>query len=148
MARLDRVVQLAASDERAEEAARKRVTCAVRVDDLAVRERVDGEDLRDRRVVARHDRRALRAVGDDDGAGAGRVRLGLRRERLGDLAEVLLGRAGCAGPRFGLGLVADDNIAVGDDLLQLDTEELGDEGRGEVENEDLSLGRVSLARDY
>jgi hypothetical protein len=41
---------------------------------------------------------------------------------------------------LGFGFVADDDVAVGEDCLQLSAEELGDEGRREVQNEGLKRG--------
>ena len=108
---------------------------------------MDGVHLRVVHVVARHDRRRLGAVREDDGARAGRVRLGLRRDRAPDGREVRLVREAVrARPRLGLGLVPDDDVDVGHDLLQLHGEELRDERRGEVQDEDLqdSSGAASV----
>ena len=150
MARLYGLIEGLACDKRTNETAGESVTRAVRVDDLRVRERVHGEDLGVVRVVGGDDGRALRAVRDDDRARASGVRLGLRRERLRDRREVLLREARRARPCLGLGLVADDDVAVRDDLLQLHAEELGDEWRGEVQDEDLRGVRrqqVRFSRD-
>ena len=42
-------------------------------------------------------------------------------------------------PRLGFGLVADHDIGVREDLLQLHTEELGDEWCREVQDENLGV---------
>lgn len=143
VAGLDTLLEDLARDVRTEEAARKGVARAVRVDDLGVAKRVHAVALRVLGVIRGHDGCAFGTVRDDDDAWAREVRLGLRRERLGDRAEVFVREAGRARPRLGLGLVADDDVTVGDDLLELHAEELGDERRGEVEHEDLGrLGRL------
>ena len=49
------------------------------------------------------------------------------------------------GVRLGLGLVSDENVDEGEDLVDLRLEELGDEGGGEVHGEDLRDGPVSGA---
>ena len=137
MARIDRLLETLTQDEAAQEATREGVASAVRVDDLGIGQRMYSEHLGVVRVVLGHDGRALRAVCDNNRPRACGVRLGLGREGLRDRGGVLAGKASCTGPRLCLGLVADDDIAVRDDLLQLNTEELGNEGCREVEREDL-----------
>ena len=59
-------------------------------------------------------------------------------ESTGDGGDIIdAGKADGAGVCCGLGLVADDDVGVREDLLELDLEELGDEGRGEVQCECL-----------
>lgn len=125
-------------DPRTEEAAGESVTSTVGVNDFCVGKRVDGVDLDVFDVVANHDGRALRTVGEDNGTGAGWVSLRLGGKRLRDRGQVFVWEAGGGRPRLGFSFVADNDIAVGDNLLQLDAEELGDEGCREVKDENLS----------
>ena len=141
VARLDALLDGLAEDEPTEEAAGEGVAGTVGVDDLRVGEGRDGEDGGRVERVAADDRRGLGAVRDDDGARAGGVRLGERGEGARDAGEVgLVREARRGGVRLGLGFVPDDDVAVGEDLLELGGEELGDEGRGEVQDEDLCEG--------
>ena len=141
VASLDGLVDALAKDKSAKEATGERVASAVGVDDLSLGERADGVHLRVVEVVPGDDRRRLGAVRDDHRARAGRVRLGLGRDRARDGSEIVLVREAVrAAPRLGLSLVADDDVGVRQDLLKLDSEELGDEGRGKVEDENLRCG--------
>lgn len=143
MARLDRLIDGLAEHKATEETASERVSSPVRVHDLLVLERGDGVDLWVFRVGRGHDRRRLRAVGDDDRARAGGVRFWLGGDRARDGGQVFaVGDAVRAAPRLGLGFVSDDNVDVGEDLLELHGEELRYEGRGEVEDEDLHGARI------
>jgi hypothetical protein len=68
-------------------------------------------------------------MGDHDQSWAGRVVLGEYGDGFGDgreISRVWLTR-GCA-PCFGLGFVAEEDVDIGEDLLDLSLEELGDEG--------------------
>jgi hypothetical protein len=77
-------------------------------------------------------------VSDDDETGSRWVRLRQGGDRFSDASEVLrVGLAGGGGPRLSLGLVTDEDVDVGKDLLNLGLEELRDEGCGEVEGEGL-----------
>lgn len=144
VARLDALVDALPKDKPAEEPPSERVARAVRVDDLRVGKCMDGVHLRAVDIVARDYCCRLRAVCEDDRARAGRVRLGLGRDRAPDGREVrLVWEAVRAGPGLGLSLVADDDVDVGYDLLELQGEELGDEWRGKVEDEYLRRRRVS-----
>ena len=139
---LDALLEGLAKDEPADEATRERVAGAVRVDNLRIAERGDREDTRVIERIAAHRRRGLGPVSDHNRARAARVRLGQRRDGARDGGKVgLVGEARCGCPRLGFGLVPDNNIAVGQDLLQLRGEKLGDEGCGEVEDESLSKTR-------
>ena len=141
VASLDGLVDTLAEDEPAKEATRERVARTVGVNDLPLSKRADGVHLRVVEVVPSNDGRRLGAVRDDHRARAGRVRLGLGRDRARDGSEIVLVREAVrAAPRLGLSFVADDDVGVRQDLLKLDSEELGDEGCGKVEDEDLRCG--------
>lgn len=138
MPSLNSFVQRLARDERPEESSRKRVPSAVRVHDALARERLHGELLRAVRIISRNEDRGFRALGEDDHTRAGGIRLGRKGEGLGDGFEIgLVRQTDGTGPCLGFGFVADDDVAVRDDLLELCTEELGDEGRRDVKREDL-----------
>lgn len=77
------------------------------------------------------------ALGEDDGPGALGVLLGALCDGLGDLGDVLGLDAVRLGECGGLGLVADEDVDVGQDLVERVLEELGDEWRGKVEDEGL-----------
>ena len=49
--------------------------------------------------------------------------------------------------RGGLGLVAEDEVGVGEHGVQLRAEELAEEGRGEVEGVDLARLRLECAAE-
>jgi hypothetical protein len=77
-------------------------------------------------------------VGDDYRARAGWVRLRERGDGVRDGGQV--GRVGLTpgrGPGGRLGFVAEDDVDIGEDLLELNLEELRDEWCGEVERERL-----------
>ena len=144
MADIDRLLDRLAEDEAGDDTARERVTRAVGVDNVR---RVDlGRVVGVRLVLALHraDRR-LGAVGDEHGAGRVHLR-GRVGDRLRDLTEVARLEARGLRPRLGLGLVADDQLGVGQDLVDLRLEELGNERRREVERERLA-GLLGVLRD-
>ena len=77
-------------------------------------------------------------MGEHDNTIAGGVGFWLFGESLGDSGDILRVRmAARAGPSLGFGLVADEVVDVGEDLLELGTEELSDEGGRKVKDEDL-----------
>ena len=53
----------------------------------------------------------------------------------GDILAI--GKSGCRSPGLCLGLIANDNVTVGENLLQINTEKLRDERRREIENKSL-----------
>ena len=139
LAHIDRRLQRLPSHQAREEPAGKGVAGTVGVVDLGGVDGVHGE-LPHLGLALDGDEGGLGALGDDDGALALGVLLGEVGEGEGDVA----GRVGGEGVRLcvrgGLGLVADDEVGVGDGGVEDVLEELGDEGRGEVEGEDLVLG--------
>lgn len=129
MASDDTLVNALTSDKSAEETTGKRIAGGVSVDNLGVCKGRHGEDLWFIGCGRGDEDGGRRALGDDDGTGAGGVGFGQRRERLGDRGDVLLvGESGGACPCSSLALISDDDVAVGEDLLELNFEELGDEG--------------------
>ena len=133
----DRLLECFSRNESAQEPARKRVSSAIGIDNLRVRQRVYGVDRRLRLVRSEHNG-ALRAVREHDCARARRVHLGQERDRLRDRCEVLHVRKPVSRrPRLRLSLVRDDDIRVRQDLAQLRAEKLRDERRGDVQHERL-----------
>lgn len=165
---LDRRVQILALGQGTQEATGKHVACTVRVDDLVVGELGDGVrlgvgvggfDVACRgRGGGGGDEGGVGALGDDDEAGAGAVGFGERGEGGGDLGQggVLpcvrqrawqkgiwkktYGHAGGGGVGGGFALVTNQNVDMGQELFELNLEELGDKGGGQVEDDDLALG--------
>ena len=79
--------------------------------------RVHRIDLGVIRVVGCHDRCALGTVSEDNDARARGVCFGLVRECFCDAWKVFVGQAGRARPSFGLSLISNNDVGVGDDLL-------------------------------
>jgi hypothetical protein len=134
------IIQALTSDDSTKESTSKRITCAVGIHDLVIREHVDGEDPGLARLVGSDHHGVLRALSEHDDAGEGWVNLGEEGNGARDAGEIFrVSIAVRAGPCLGLGFVADDDVDVWQDLLQLGAEELGDEGCGEVEHEGLGI---------
>lgn len=130
------------SNERSEESTRERVTRAVGVDDLLVRQLRYLEHLGGVRFSRGDDDGGVGALGEDDDTGAGGVGFGEDGDRAGDGGDVFgVGEAVGGGVGLGFGLVTEDEVGEGDDALKLSLEELGDEGGREVEGEDLRVKR-------
>lgn len=79
------------------------------------------------------------ALGDDSDTRALGVLLGQKGELLGDLNNVLGAPLVAGSVGTSLGLVTEGVVSVGQDAVQLLLEELGDEGSGEREHEDLEV---------
>lgn len=92
----------------------------------------------------RGDKSRVGALGDDDETGARGVRLGGDGEGRRNLGEGSGTKTGSLGVGGSLRLVADENVDVGEKLLKLDLEELGNEGSREVEDNSLAGGRSGL----
>lgn len=138
MACQNRLIQVLAGDDSTKESTSKRIARAVGIHDLVIREHVDGEDLGLLRLVGSDHHGVLCTLGEHNGAVAGGVALGEKGNGSRDAGEVFgVGVAVRAGPCFGFGFVADDDVDVWQDLLQLGVEELDDEGCGKVEHEGL-----------
>jgi len=83
-------------------------------------------------------------MGEYDDAIAGGVGLWLCSKSLGDGGDVLgIWKTVRARPSLGFCLVTDDIIDIRENLLELSTEELGDEGSREIEDEDLMKSSTS-----
>lgn len=74
---------------------------------------------------------------EDDSPGPLCVLLGAVGDDLGDLLDVFGVDVVRLSKRNSLGLVADENVDVGKDLIERVLEELSDEGSGQVEDERL-----------
>ena len=78
-------------------------------------------------------------MGEYDNTIASEVRFWLLGESLGDGGETLrVGKTVRARPNFEFGLIADEIINMG----KLSTKNLGSEGGGEVEDEDLEISSM------
>ena len=140
MACQNRLIQVLAGDDSTKESTSKRIARTVGIHDLVIREHVDGEDLGLLRLVGSDHHGVLCTLGEHNGAVAGGVALGEKGNGARDAGEVFgVGVAVRAGPRFGFGFVADDDVDVWQDLLQLGVEELDDEWCGKVEHEGLGI---------
>lgn len=129
-----------AEDECTQEATGKGVTRAVGVDDLVVRQTVNLEDLGLVRLVAEHEDGVVGTLGKDNNTRSGSISLRQESDGAGDSWQVFgIGVAGGQSPCLSFGLVTDDNIGIREDLLELVGEELGNEGRGKVEDEGLEV---------
>lgn len=82
----------------------------------------------------------LKTLGDDHSTGALSVLLGQLSQLLGNLNDVIGAQVVARRVRASLSLVAAGVVGVRQNAVQLLLEELGDEGRREVEHEDLVLG--------
>ena len=139
VASLDSLVDALAKNQTTKHTTRESIASTVGVDNFGICQRRHREHLRVLEVRGVHDCRGLGSVCDDDRARARRIGLGLRGDCARDRGEILgVRKAVGGGPSLSFCLVADDNVAVGHDLLQLDGEELRNEGRGEVEDENLA----------
>lgn len=81
-------------------------------------------------------------LGDDGNARALGVLLGQKGELLGDLDNVLSAPLVAGGVGTSLSLVTEGVVSVGENAVQLLLEELGNEGGGEGEHEDLEVGMI------
>ena len=138
MPHLDTLTEVLPRNVRTQEPTRERVPCPVRIHDQLVRDRRHRIHFSFRIRLVDEDRR-FGALGNHHDART-LVGLGIRRDALGDLRDV--GRVGFEngfGVLLGFGFVPDDDVGVGEDLLQLGSEELEDEGRGEVEGQGLRV---------
>lgn len=79
------------------------------------------------------------ALCEDDGPGPLCVLLRAVGNGLGDLLDILSVNVVRLGEGGGLGLVANEDVDVGEDLVERVLEELCDEGSGQVEDERLIL---------
>lgn len=84
------LIERLAQDERANESTSKRVSCAIRVDDLLGVELLHWVDLHRRVGSGGSDDGGVGTAGDDDCARLRGVNLGKVRDRCGDLREVVL----------------------------------------------------------
>lgn len=78
-------------------------------------------------------------LGDDDKSRSGSVGLGQVGDGGSDLSRGRVGHALSGGIGSSLGLVSNQNVDIGQELLELDLEELGNKGGREVEDDDLAL---------
>jgi hypothetical protein len=140
VAGLNGLIDCLARNEGTDETTGECIASTVGINDLVVGEGSDGVPLR-LFLVRRNDNGGLGTLGEDNNTRAGRVGLGESSDVLRDTREVLrVRKAVRSSPRLSLRLVSDEEIGVRDDLLELGTEELSDERRGEVEDEGLASG--------
>ena len=126
---LDTFFQGFPQDEAAQKTTCKGITRGIRVDDVFVLHRWNRDHPWAIGLVRVHQDRRLSTLRDDDDARARGVGFRESRDRLCDVGRLAVLRQPVgAGPRRGLALVSDEDVTVGEDLLQLHSEELGDEG--------------------
>jgi hypothetical protein len=143
---IDSLVQRLALNQGGHETASEGVSSTVGVVDLLLPNGVDGV-LLNLVLALLGDDGGLGALGDDGDAGALGVGLGQVGEVLGDGGDVGLGgQAVRLGVGARLGLVADDVVPVLGRLVQRVLEELGDEWRRHVDDEDLVVCGGLLAQ--
>jgi hypothetical protein len=173
VARLNSLLNALTERTGAQESTSEGVSGAVGVDDLGRLEGVDGEGLGRGGGGLGNDGRGG-SLGDDDDAGGELVVLGKGGELGGDGGDVLSLQARrngkeesvnlrgewrkrqernatyvpvvSSGVSLGLGLVTDEDVNVGKDLVNLGLEELGNEGGGEVHGEGLQQDGASALR--
>lgn len=148
MARNNTLVQRLPENQSSKEPTSKCITCAIGIHNFAVLQRVHLIHLRGVRLIrCDHDGRQ-RTLSNDDCSRAGRVGFREGSEGLGDGRDVVLvWETGSSGPSGGFGFVADDDVTMGEDLFQLDFEELRDERCGDVDNEYLCWARAVMIDD-
>jgi hypothetical protein len=127
-----------------DEASSESITGSVGVVDLVLADGVDGNllDIDITTVLRADGDGGVGALGEDNSPCALAVLLGHVGDLLSDLLDVLGFNVVRFGKSGGFGLVTDQDVNVGHDLVERVLEELRDEGRGEVENE--LLHQVSL----
>lgn len=137
MTHVDGLVERLALDDTSDETTGERVTGTVGVVDLLLLDGVYGEflDVSVTALLCGHGNGWVGALGEDNSPGSLAVLLGCVGKLLSNLLDVLGLPAMCLGECGGLGLVADDDVDVGEDLVERVLEELRDEGRGKVEDE-------------
>ena len=136
-----------ARDVRTEEPARERVACAIGVHNARARDRgyrVHAVRVRGGTV---DDDRWVGALGDHRDARARGVGLWVANNGLGDRGDVGgVGFEDGFGVCLRLGFVPDDDVGVGEDLLQFGDTEFGYERCREVENKGLRVSESASRR--
>ena len=112
----------------------KNLPSAVGVVNLLSSNGVDWELLD---LVSNNSDSGVGALGEHNSTNPLRVLLGKRNDGLGNLLHILGGKVVRLSVGGGLGLVANEDFDVGEDLVELVLEELGDERSRQVENERL-----------
>lgn len=137
---LDTLIEALPSDIRTQESTRERIPRAVRIHDRLTRDRRHPKHPSRPRVRPVDENGRFGSLRDHDDARTLGVSLVVRRDALGDLRNI--GRVGFEdgfGVFLGFGFVPDDDVGVGEDLLELGIEELEDEGSGEVKEKSLCM---------
>ena len=137
---LDARIEALPSNVRTQEPTCERVPRPVRIHDQLVRDRRHPKHPGFARCLPIDDDSRLGALCDHHDARTRGVGFAVPRDALGDLGDIRR-----VGFEHGLGVflsfrfVPDDDVCVGKDLLQLGSEEFGDERCGEVEDERLRV---------
>lgn len=149
LAHVNRSLELLALDDTSEETTSEGVAGAVGVVDLALVDGVDGELLEGDLAagLGDGDDGGVGALSDDDGALARRVLLGQLGHGRRDGGNVLRLEVVRRRPRPRLRLVANHVVPVRRRAVELLLEELGNEGGGEGEGEDLSRSVAAFGCD-
>ena len=137
MANLDSFVQRLSNRQSTEKSTHKGVSGTIRIDDLVL-DSVDSICLDFIETVGADNNGWLSTTGKHDDTIPDGVGFWLFGKSLGDGGEILgIGETLCARPSLGLGLVTNNIINIGKDLLKLGTKKLRNEGSREVEDENL-----------
>jgi len=127
-----------------EESTCKGIPGTVRIDDLFVLKSIDGVPLGVVKAAGGDGNGFLSAMSEYDNTVACGVGFWLLGKNLGDGRDVLgVGKAVRASPSLSFSLVTDEIVDVGEDFLELSTEELSDEGSREIEDENLGKPPMS-----
>ena len=138
MTNVNSFIQRLSSRQCTEQSTRKGVSSTVRIGDLFVLESVNTVRLDVIKPAGADSDGWLSTMRNHHNTIPGGVGFWLFGESLGDGGEIFgVGKTVRAGPSLCFGLVTDKIINIGEDFLELGTEELRDEGSGEVEDKNL-----------
>jgi hypothetical protein len=136
LAHVDGLVKRLALYDTSDEPTGESITGTVGVVDLVLADGVDGRllDIYITTILRCDGDGWVGALGENHGPGALAVLLGHVRDLLGDLLDVLGLNAVRLSKGGGFGLVADEDVDIGQDLVKRVLEELRDEGGRKVED--------------
>jgi hypothetical protein len=138
MSSQNRLVYTLASNESANEPSGKSITSSISIYDLAIRQWFNGVRLWAIRLIRSHYDSFLSSLGEYDDTRTRRVGLGKESNGTCDPWKIFdVGQASGACPSLGFRFVPDDNIGVGEDVLQLFGEEFSNERGRKVQNKSL-----------
>jgi hypothetical protein len=148
LAHVNGLVERLALYDASDEASGEGITGTVGVVDLVFADGVDGHllDVYITTILRADGDGWVGALGENDGPCALAVLLGHVGDLLGDLLDILGLNIVRLSEGGGFGLVADEDIDIGQDLIERVLEELRDEGGGKVEDELLHKSASEICR--